>query len=261
MFFVVTGERGASREGSSSNTRHVMVDQLNYRRNISLKDPLAGREVTVEVEGGVSLRDLRLTACRELEIRVPSTASGSASNPAGDPVVEEFLQRVVLSAAGKQLVDDSDTARLEDCCTLVCFVRPRLVQQERFEADDVEVDEDEASVATLFRLNPSVPPRIREFLLNTCKIPEWLMAPLTHIRLRQVALFALWIAGSKAASAHEMGPPYLLATLFGLMFTNFSKEERRPGEWSAYSLFNRGVRRLGGDNLRADVRRGGWFGL
>ncbi len=219
--------------------------------------------MTVEVEGKVSLRALQLTACRELDIRLPSTAtaSGSASNVGDtDPLVDEFLQRLVLSVAGRRLGDDSDVAGLEDRCTLVCFVRPRLVQQ-RSEADDVEVDEDEASVASLFRLNPSVPPRIRAFLLNTCKLPEWLVAPLTHIRLRQVALFALWIAGSKAASAYELGPPYLLATLFGLMFTNFSKEERRPGEWSAYSLFNRGVRRLGGDNLRADVRTGGWFGF
>lgn len=227
---------------------------------LHLKDPLAGRAVTVEVEGVVSLRELQLVACRELQIRVPSASMASTSDdPFGD--LDQFLERVVLSVAGRRLADDSDVVGLVDPCMLICFVRPRLVQQRGFEADDVVVDEDEASVASLFRVNPSVPSRIRAFLLITCKLPEWLVGPLTHIRLRQVVLFTLWIVGSKVASMYELGPPYLLATLFGLMFSNFSKEERRPGEWSAYSLFNRGVRRLGGDNLRADVRTGGWFGF
>ena len=118
----------------------------------------------------------------------------------------------------------------------------------------------EREVEQLFRLNQSlVPPRIRHFLLNTCKVPEWVIAPATHVRAKHVGVFFLWIAGCKAASRYELGPPYLLGTLFYVMLTNLSTAERREGEWSAYSIFNRGVRRLGGDNLDGNARTGGWF--
>jgi hypothetical protein len=143
----------------------------------------------------------------------------------------------------------------------VCFVRPRLVKSnDDDEEDDDDVQRVEREVEQLFRLNQSlVPPRIRHFLLNTCKVPEWVIAPATHVRAKHVAVFLLWIVGCKAASRYELGPPYLLGTLFYVMLTNLSTAERREGEWSAYSIFNRGVRRLGGDNLDGNARTGGWF--
>ena len=221
---------------------------------LHLKDPLAGSDVVVTVEGVPSLRELKLLACRELNIQVPGT---------GDNAQEEFLARVTVSVAGRKLGNDSDVEGVGgsvtgDPITMVCFVRPRLVQSGTFEDEDV--DEDEASVETLFKLKRTIPPRIRHFLLKTCRLPEWVVAPLTHIGGRQLATFSLWVVGSKVASSYDLGPPYLLGTMFWLMFTNFSKERRREGEWSAYSIFNRGVRRLGGDNLRGDVREG-WFGF
>lgn len=207
----------------------------------------------------MSLRELKQLACRELEIALPKPTNTTNTTNTAATGEEDFIDRVTLSVSGKRLGDDSDVEALEDGSTLVCFVRPRLVQHV-VEAEE-DVDADELAVDSLFRVKSSVPPRIRAFLLQTCRLPEWSVAPLTHVRLRQVVVFGLWVAMCKVASRHELGPPYLLGTLFYLMWTNFSKEERRPGEWSAYSLFNRGVRRIGGDNLRADVRTGGWFGF
>jgi hypothetical protein len=221
---------------------------------LNFKDPLAGRESLVTLdEPPVSLLRLKQMACAELAIAIPQENSG------------EFLERVTVTVAGKKLAADEDVLCMPNPATLVCFVRPRLVQSSACEVEDEDEDEVaklDREVDELFRIRQSrVPPRVRKFVLETMRLPEWVVGPLTHIRMKQVVVFAAWIAGSKLCSMYELGGPYLLATLFFLIFTNLSTAERREGEWSAYSVFNRGVRRLGGDNLDGNVRTGGWFGL
>ena len=58
-----------------------------------------------------------------------------------------------------------------------------------------------------------------------------------------------WAACARAAAAIDAGPPFVLLTGFALVCGNLGR--RRPGEASAYSIFNPGCARLPGQ-LTAD---------
>lgn len=225
-------------------------------------DPLAGKEAVIDVNHE-EIRDLdefKRRACDGLQISVPTRRSLARLPEGGDdrdrdPSVsgrtdDDFLERVTLTLAGKRVEDIAEvvaaTRTTESTATLVCFVRPRLFKPTEEDEVEDEAARHDREVDELFRINTSVvPPAVRRFLVTTCRLPEWTIAPMTHVRARHAVVFAAWLAGSKLASRYSFGPPYLLGTLFYLMWSNLSTVERREGEWSAYSIFNRGVRRLG----------------
>ena len=64
--------------------------------------------------------------------------------------------------------------------------------------------------------------------------------------------------GARLAADYELGPIYIISTIFALMLLNLG--QRKEGDWSAYSLFNPGMRRLPGqmtaEDLDAAVRHG-----
>lgn len=83
---------------------------------------------------------------------------------------------------------------------------------------------------------------------------EWLFV----LRPRRLAQLALVLALAPVASAAGVGPLFLLGAILAVMLTNLGT--RRPGEASAYSIFNPGVRRLPGqldmDAVDQQIRRG-----
>ena len=123
--------------------------------------------------------------------------------------------------------------------------------------DDAAEDDD------LLRLRlPANAPRwqrsLAHFLQHRLRLPEALLALLLHVGPRFWLGLLAWMAGARLASAYELGPVYVVSTIFLAIFFNLG--QRREGEWSAYSIFNAGTRRLPGqmtaEDLDGQVRRG-----
>ena len=71
-------------------------------------------------------------------------------------------------------------------------------------------------------------------------------------------LFVLWMIGSPVAARYDLGPLYILGTIFLLIVVNLGV--RREGEMSGYSLFNENVQALPGqlnaDQIDEQIRHG-----
>lgn len=121
---------------------------------------------------------------------------------------------------------------------------------------DERMDED-----ICFKLPPNASRQTRAialFLQNRIHVPDILLVWLFGIKPRSWVLFFLWILFSPVAAKYEVGPIYIIGTLFALMFLNLGK--RKHGESSAYSWFNEGFRQLPGqlnaEALDQQIRRG-----
>lgn len=90
-------------------------------------------------------------------------------------------------------------------------------------------------------------------------MPNWVIGALAAVGFRFWALLALWAAGAKLASFYDLGPPFIITSLFAVMLLNLGR--RRAGQASAYSVFNDGFRRLPGqltaEEFDRQIRRGG----
>lgn len=81
-------------------------------------------------------------------------------------------------------------------------------------------------------------------------LPEPLLAVLVRVPRGFWLFLVLWPLGALAASRVDLGPIFILFSIVFVIFTNLGK--RKPGEASAYSVFNAGFRSLLGE-LRADA--------
>lgn len=124
-----------------------------------------------------------------------------------------------------------------------------------------EEEDDEADALLRLRLPPDAPrwrAALAHLLHRRLRLPEALVALLLAVRGRVWLGLAAWMAGARLAAALDLGPPFILATLLAGMLLNLG--QRKEGDWSAYSLFNPGFRRLPGqmtaEDLDAAVRRG-----
>jgi len=137
---------------------------------------------------------------------------------------------------------------------IVCFLcqqRTRGTSQVEKEDED-EYDKLESEVQQLFEMNKDTPKFLKR-MIEKMRIPKHLIAPLTHLKTRTWFYFGAWLLASRAFYEIDLGPIFLLMTLFALMLSNLST---RSSGFSAYSIFNPGCRRLGGQLDEADVRRG-----
>lgn len=165
-------------------------------------------------------------------------------------------ESVMLSTSGRPLVDDQDVLLLAEGQNIVCIMKPPIPPKRvKMAHADPDSDPLEDEVNSLFSLQPQVPLWVRT-VVHRCRIPEWMVALLLGIKIKYWLVLALWILSCRLASDHDLGPVFLLGTLFALIFTNLGT---RTSEWSAYSIFNRGARRLGGqltaEDLDAQMRR------
>lgn len=90
-----------------------------------------------------------------------------------------------------------------------------------------------------FRLPPDASPiqhRIASFLRNRLYAPDLVMIWLFSVRPHVWAMLLLWLVCSPIAARWELGPIYILGTLFAIMLFNLG--QRKEGESSAYTLFN-----------------------
>ena len=170
------------------------------------------------------------------------------------------LDRIALTHKGSAIESDNDVCQLKDGDVVLYFVRPRkapIVAEQDNEEEEDDLALLDRDVDSLFVIRKgSIPEYVRSFLLNTVRIPEWVVAPLTHMTKRQAFWFVSWCSMSRVCYRFDLGPIFILGTVFYVMFSNLGT---RTGEFSAYSIFNRGVRRLPGDRLDADhIRRTGF---
>lgn len=123
--------------------------------------------------------------------------------------------------------------------------------------------QDDAADDDLLRLRlPANAPRwqraLAHFLQHRLRLPEALLALLLHVGPRIWLGLLAWMAGARLAAAYDLGPVYVVTTIFLGIFLNLG--QRREGEWSAYSIFNAGMRRLPGqmtaEDLDGQLRRG-----
>lgn len=170
------------------------------------------------------------------------------------------LDRIALTYKGRGIESDDDVCGLKDGGVVLCFVRPRkspLISPYCEEQEEDQISSLDRDVDSLFVIRKgSIPEYAKYFVLNTLRIPEWVVAPITHVSKKQVVYFLSWCSLSRVCYTLDLGPIFILGTVFYFMFTNLGT---RTGEYSAYSIFNRGVRRLPGDRLDADhIRRTGF---
>ncbi|GIL56900.1 hypothetical protein Vafri_12191 [Volvox africanus] len=115
-----------------------------------------------------------------------------------------------------------------------------------------EDDEDEDRIA----LPPGVPrweAAAVELLRNQARCPDWILEWVVLIRPWRFAVMFGFLVGCVVSSRLGLGPLFILSCLIAGIFTNLGT--RRAGELSAYSIFNRGVRRLPGQLDAEEIDR------
>ncbi|GLC46219.1 hypothetical protein PLESTB_001536600 [Pleodorina starrii] len=118
-------------------------------------------------------------------------------------------------------------------------------------------DDDDDRIA----LPPGVPKweaAVVELLRSRGRCPDWVLEWVVLVRPWRFVVLGCFLIGCVVFSRLGLGPVFILACLIAGIFTNLGT--RRAGEASAYSIFNRGVRRLPGqldaDEIDRQMRQG-----
>jgi hypothetical protein len=73
--------------------------------------------------------------------------------------------------------------------------------------------------------------------------------------MKFVSRLLIWSVMGSYAYQYELGPVFVLCSLFWLMFTNLSNDKKRKDGFSAYSVFNKNFEQLPGTFDAAQVDR------
>ncbi|GIL97576.1 hypothetical protein Vretimale_3201 [Volvox reticuliferus] len=117
-------------------------------------------------------------------------------------------------------------------------------------------DEDDDGDEDRIALPPGVPrweAAVVELLRNKARCPDWILEWVVLIRPWRFAVMIGFLVGCVVSSRLGLGPLFILGCLIAGIFTNLGT--RRTGELSAYSIFNRGVRRLPGQLDAEEIDR------
>ncbi|KAL3497731.1 hypothetical protein ACH5RR_040463 [Cinchona calisaya] len=95
-------------------------------------------------------------------------------------------------------------------------------------------------------------------LREKLKLPDILLMAIFSLSIKMWILIILWFIMAPVVQKLDLGPLYILATGFAIIFYNLGK--RQPGDASAYSIFNEDFRELPGtlnaERLDQDIRAG-----
>ncbi|CDP12989.1 unnamed protein product [Coffea canephora] len=126
-------------------------------------------------------------------------------------------------------------------------------------ADDGLDDDDDHELR--FQLPQSVTGWKRRLFIalrEKLKLPDILLMAMVSLSVKMWILIVLWFILAPVAQKLDLGPLYVLATGFAIIFYNLG--QRQPGDVSAYSIFNEDFRELPGtlnaERLDRDIRAG-----
>lgn len=208
---------------------------------VSIRTPGSTRRRTVDLPA-----ESQVAAVRQL-----------VSNELGSP-----YERLKLIVGGKALEDEKNTKPVTvsfvDGDSLIAVVVPKAPPKYISSRDGEIEDEDED---LRFKLPESATPLQRQlatFLRGKLKVPDLVLIVLFSISPRAWFLMTLWFVLLPIARRWDLGPVYIISTVFLVIFLNLGK--RQPGEASAYSIFNEDFRELPGtlnaERLDRDIRAG-----
>lgn len=177
---------------------------------------------------------------------------------------EAVAKALVLPLDRLKLVKDgaavggAEAAQLEHGDSLLAVVVPRAVPQSVRDMAGCSAEEDDDAVLRL-RLPANAPAwqhQLAAFLQG--RLPEFVVAALFSLGWKVWGGLVAWMALSRVAALHDLGPPFIIATVFVLVLTNLGT--RSEGSLSAYSIFNANARRLPGqltaETLDGQLRHG-----
>lgn len=168
------------------------------------------------------------------------------------------VDNLKLIFRGKVLNDKEDDEdythiKLNDGDSLIVAVKPKPPPL------GVDVDDDDEDLK--FKLPQSASrwkKKLYSILRNKLKLPDILLMAAFSCSLKVWILIVLWFVMAPIAHKWDLGPLYILGTGFCIIFLNLGR--RKPGEASAYSIFNEDFRELPGtlnaDRIDRDVRTG-----
>lgn len=125
--------------------------------------------------------------------------------------------------------------------------------------DGLDEDDDEEDLKfQLPQLTSGWKRTLYSFLHNKLRLPDMLLIAIFSLSLKAWAIIVLWFIFAPVAHSWDLGPLYIIATGFAIIFLNLGK--RQHGDMSAYSIFNEDFRELPGtlnaDRLDRDIRAG-----
>ncbi|CAI9095429.1 OLC1v1031382C1 [Oldenlandia corymbosa var. corymbosa] len=152
---------------------------------------------------------------------------------------------------------DDSFVQLSDGDSLIVAVKPK--PPPKHVRDDFDDDDDDDELK--FQLPQSIHGwRRRLFIIlrEKLKLPDIILMAIFSLSVKMWFLIVLWFILAPFAQKMDLGPLYILATGFAIIFYNLG--HRRPGDASAYSIFNEDFRELPGtlnaDRLDRDIRAG-----
>eukprot|EP01024_Parvocaulis_polyphysoides_P028919 TRINITY_DN2609_c0_g1_i4.p4 TRINITY_DN2609_c0_g1~~TRINITY_DN2609_c0_g1_i4.p4 ORF type:complete len:218 (+),score=25.28 TRINITY_DN2609_c0_g1_i4:112-765(+) len=124
--------------------------------------------------------------------------------------------------------------------------------------DDDNDDDDDDLKFKLDKNAPIILKKFVEFLKQKLKIPDFVLVAIFGMNKWVYICLTLFVLGGPIAHKYDLGPIYVIGWILLIIFRNLGK--RKPGEMSAYSVFNEGFRELPGQfnaqQVDDQVRRG-----
>lgn len=163
--------------------------------------------------------------------------------------------RLRLVTGGATLSDTDTPPTFKDGESVLAFAAPRLpsskysdgIVRGSGEYLDAEAEDER------FRLRVGATRGERllaRLLQQQLRLPDVVLQLLFSIRLRTIIGFIVWLCLCPLAARVHVGPLFVLGSIVAVIFINLGT--RKPGEQSAYSVFNEGIRALPGQ-LNADA--------
>ncbi|XAR54831.1 hypothetical protein NMG60_11030137 [Bertholletia excelsa] len=169
------------------------------------------------------------------------------------------IENLRLIMCGKVLHDSrngqDEFIQLKNGDSLIAAVKPK--PPVKYNRDGLHED-DEEELFQLPQLTGRWKRTLLSFLRDKLRLPDMLLIAIFSISLKAWAIIIMWFVLAPVAHRWDLGPIYILATGFAIIFLNLG--HRRQGDMSAYSIFNEDFTELPGtlnaDRLDRDIRAG-----
>ncbi|KAL3625017.1 hypothetical protein CASFOL_031685 [Castilleja foliolosa] len=170
------------------------------------------------------------------------------------------LENMTLVFRGNVLHDtangDDLLVQFHDGGTVIVAIKPKPPAKSI--PDDSDDDDGEDIKFKLPESTSRWKRRLFFILRHKLKLPDMLLMAILSLELKTWAAIVVWFILAPVAHRLDIGALYIIGTGFLIIFYNLG--QRKPGDASAYSIFNEDFRELPGtlnaDRLDRDIRLG-----